>query len=71
VATNVGGIPEIMSDADGCLVPPRDPAALAQALRSVLDRTWDPEAISANRGRGWNTVAAELLVIFESLVPAR
>ena len=71
VATNVGGIPEIMSDADGCLVPARDPVALAQALKSVLDRTWDPAAISANRGRGWNTVAAELLEIFESLVPAR
>jgi teichuronic acid biosynthesis glycosyltransferase TuaC len=71
VATNVGGIPEIMSDADGCLVPPRNPAALAQALKSVLDRTWDPAAISANRGRGWNTVAAELLEVFESLVPAR
>ncbi len=41
VATNVGGIPEIMSDACGRLVPPRDPAALAQALASVLDRTWD------------------------------
>jgi glycosyltransferase involved in cell wall biosynthesis len=39
VATNVGGIPEIMNDECGCLVPPRDPAALAHALASVLDRT--------------------------------
>lgn len=69
VATNVGGIPEIMSDQCGCLVPPRDPAELARALASVLDRTWDAKAISAHRSRGWETVAAELLEIFESLVP--
>ena len=49
VATNVGGIPEIMSDECGQLVPPRDPSALAQALASVLDRTWDAAAISAQQ----------------------
>ena len=53
VATNVGGIPEIMSDECGQLVPPRDSAALAQALASVLDRTWDATAISAHRSRSW------------------
>jgi glycosyltransferase involved in cell wall biosynthesis len=67
VATKVGGIPEIMSDACGCLVPPRDPAALAQALASVLDRSWDAAAISACGGRSWSTVADELLEIFESV----
>src|ERR1035441_137293 len=41
VATNVGGIPEIMSDACGCLVPPHEPAALAHALAAVLDASWD------------------------------
>jgi len=67
VATNVGGIPEIMNDEDGCLVPPRDPAALAHALASVLDRTWDAAAVSARSSRSWSDVAAELLAIFESL----
>ena len=71
VATNVGGIPEIMSEECGCLVPPRDPAALAQALASVLDTSWDASAISARGSRSWNAVAAELLEIFESLVSAR
>jgi glycosyltransferase involved in cell wall biosynthesis len=69
VATNVGGIPEIMSDELGRLVPPREPAALARALASVLDRSWDAKAISAHGSRSWSTVAAELLEIFESLVP--
>ena len=71
VASNVGGIPEIMSDACGRLVPPRDSAALAQALASVLDTTWDAAAISAHWGRSWSTVAAELLAVFESVLSNR
>jgi teichuronic acid biosynthesis glycosyltransferase TuaC len=71
VATNVGGIPEIMNDDCGQLVPPRDSTALAQGLASVLDKTWDSAAISAQWGRSWDAVAVELLEIFESLVPAR
>jgi glycosyltransferase involved in cell wall biosynthesis len=67
VATNVGGIPEIMNDSCGSLVPPRESAALAQGLRSVLDRTWDAAEISMQRSRSWDTVAEELLHLFESL----
>jgi len=37
VATNVGGIPELISDdVEGLLVPPRDPPRLAAALRRRL-----------------------------------
>ncbi len=71
VATNVGGIPEIMSDDCGRLVEPRDPVALAGALAAVLDATWDPAALSARWSRSWTTVAAELLEIFESLASPR
>jgi len=40
VATNVGGVPEVLEDgATGILVPPRDPAALA---RAVIDLARDP-----------------------------
>ena len=67
VATNVGGIPEIMSNECGCLVPPREPVQLAQALASVLDREWDAETISAHWSRSWSTVASELHGIFENL----
>jgi glycosyltransferase involved in cell wall biosynthesis len=69
VATNVGGIPEIISDECGRLVAPRESASLSRALASVLDRGWDAKAISARGSRSWSTVAAELLEIFESLVP--
>jgi len=71
VATNVGGIPEILSEECGRLVPPRSPGKLAQALASVLDKTWDAQTISAHGSRSWETVAAELLEIFASLVRAR
>jgi glycosyltransferase involved in cell wall biosynthesis len=68
VATRVGGIPEIMNDECGRLVPPRNPVELAQALASVLDTTWVAKAISASHGRSWTTVADELLDVFHSVV---
>jgi glycosyltransferase involved in cell wall biosynthesis len=71
VATNVGGIPEIMNDACGRLIPAREVAPLAQALESVLQQSWDAETISANWSRSWNKVATELLEIFESLTTTR
>lgn len=38
VATAVGGVPSVIRDGDtGLLVPPGDPAALAAAVRSLLD----------------------------------
>lgn len=71
VATNVGGIPEILGEECGRLVPPRDAAALAIALASVLDTTWDAQAIAARGSRSWEDVATELMEIFQALVSAR
>jgi glycosyltransferase involved in cell wall biosynthesis len=54
VATNVGGLPEIVEhDRTGLLVPPRDPAALAAAISALLA---DPA-----RGRLLAATAAERL----------
>ena len=38
VASRVGGIGELVTEDTGILVPPEDPGALADALRSLLDR---------------------------------
>lgn len=69
VATNVGGIPEIMSDACGRLVAPRDSAALAQALNSVLNSRWDADSIASHWSRSWNAVADELLDALQTVAP--
>ena len=69
VATNVGGIPEIMSNACGRLVSPRDSAALAQALNSVLDSQWDAASIAAHWSRSWSVVADELLDALRTIEP--
>ncbi|HEY2898055.1 MAG TPA: glycosyltransferase [Gemmatimonadaceae bacterium] len=37
VATNVGGIPDLLSAKEGLLVAPENPAALAAAMRATLD----------------------------------
>lgn len=71
VATRVGGIPEIMSEECGRLVPPRDAVALREALESALTTTWDARQISAHWGRSWDTVAQELMDIFESVATQR
>ena len=71
VATHVGGIPEILSVECGRLVAPRDAESLATALADVLNSTWDAAQISAHGSRSWNSVAAELLDIFESLISTR
>ena len=65
--TRVGGIPELLNDECGRLVPPRDPGALAQGLVSVLDRSWDAKSISASMSRSWDTVAQQFRGIFEGL----
>jgi teichuronic acid biosynthesis glycosyltransferase TuaC len=46
VGTAVGGVPEIVPDADiGILVEPANPSSLARALRAALMRTWDREKL--------------------------
>jgi len=59
VATEVGGIPELVDSESGVLVPPRNPEALAAALRAALVQPWDEAAISRKFRRGWDQVACE------------
>lgn len=68
VGTRVGGIPELMDDTCGRLVPVKDVAGLAQGLREVLDSQWDAEEIAARHGRSWHDVANDLEAVLENLV---
>ena len=68
VATNVGGIPELMDARDGQLVPARDAAALEAALDQVLSHTWDAATISSSHSRSWSDVSDEVEAILKSVL---
>jgi glycosyltransferase involved in cell wall biosynthesis len=67
IATSVGGLPELLRRADqGTLVPPGDPAALAQALAQALARRWDPETVKRGiSGYGWVENAQRMADLLE------
>jgi glycosyltransferase involved in cell wall biosynthesis len=77
VATRVGGIPEIVSDGTGVLVPPGDERALSEAIAGLLD---DPDrsasVATAARGRVLERFTADAnadatLRLYEELLTAR
>lgn len=72
VATAVGGIPELVDERSGRLVPPENPIALAEALDEVLDKldTFDSNAIATRaRGRyGLPVVGDRLTWIYDSVL---
>jgi len=62
VATNVGGIPDLITRPElGALVTPRDPAALAMAITSAIRTPYDPAEVARLGARGgWSASAAAL-----------
>lgn len=73
VATRVGGVAELLDDEAGTLVPPRDPAALAAAVRATLERDFDPATMAANaRDRyGYAAICARWTGLYEELLSSR
>ena len=59
VASDVGGIPELVNARNGVLMPPRDSPALASALERALETRWDDQAVAATYQRTWQRVAEE------------
>ena len=68
VATDVGGIPELLTRDSGLLVPPKNTRSLAEGLRTGLSTTWDRAAISRLRARTWDHVARETRAICEQVL---
>ena len=60
VATNVGGVPEVLSREGGELVSPRDSVALAEAIDHVLQQKWDERKLASKCGRSWDDMADEV-----------
>lgn len=71
VATDVGGVREIVDETNGILVPVRDPRALSEALEAGLRRDWTREILSARFGRSWTQVAQETLAVCEQAIADR
>jgi glycosyltransferase involved in cell wall biosynthesis len=67
VATNVGGIPELMDETCGRLIPAREVHPLIEALNEVLAQPWDANLIAAQHNRSWSNVAHDLLAILEEI----
>ncbi|HEX3903422.1 MAG TPA: glycosyltransferase family 4 protein [Polyangia bacterium] len=61
VATNVGGIPDVVSSPRlGELVPARDVAALAEALARAVETPYDPQEMTSAAPHSWPESAARL-----------
>lgn len=65
VATNVGGIPELVNQSCGILIPPGDFRVLCAALDQALTRSW-PAGSMFNRS--WEDVANETFAVCERLL---
>ncbi|HEV7588418.1 MAG TPA: glycosyltransferase family 4 protein, partial [Longimicrobium sp.] len=71
VATTVGCAPALLAGGGGILVPPRDPAAVAGAIRRLLSdaalrRSLGSEAHERVRAMSWTATARRTLEVYEA-----
>jgi glycosyltransferase involved in cell wall biosynthesis len=66
VATNVGGIPELIDSRCGLLVPPHQAGALRNAIEAALTSFWDENTIANHFCRNWDQVAQEVFALCEA-----
>ncbi|WP_201313960.1 glycosyltransferase [Dyella sp. EPa41] len=72
VATRVGGIPEVLPDHAGMLVPAHDRIALRGALIAALAAAWDAQRIAAHASRfRWDENIQQLGDILQSAALTR
>lgn len=69
VATEVGGIPELLGAENGVMVPAGDAGRLEDGLRRALARAWDPAALRATVPcLSWREYAATVRKLLEHAV---
>ena len=62
IATNVGGIPEVVNDDVGLLVEAKSELALAKAMEKAMNQTWSTEAILQHASKfSWQTNVQHVL----------
>jgi glycosyltransferase involved in cell wall biosynthesis len=76
VATTAGALPEVVGEEGaGLLVPPRDPQALAQGIRQILEDREQAEKMGrSGRERveqlfSWRSVAERTVAVYKELIP--
>jgi glycosyltransferase involved in cell wall biosynthesis len=66
VATNVGGVPEVITHNDlGILVNPGDSEELASAILEAIERKWNPEVILKHAEKySWSNLAEQIVSVY-------
>lgn len=68
VASEVGGVPELLTPHNGVLTAPDAPDELARGLESALVRSWDPQALRDSVPcLSWDTVARRYRDLVEAV----
>ena len=69
VATNVGGIPDVVNDDVGYLVRPRDENELARKIIMALERKWDRKKLM-KRARQFSVTksAKKLMDVYKNML---
>jgi teichuronic acid biosynthesis glycosyltransferase TuaC len=68
VASNVGGIPELINSENGILVRSHDAQDLARGLDEGISGRWNAEKIAGSSSRSWSVVANETYLLCERVV---
>ncbi len=66
VGASVGGMPELIDERCGLLVPTRNPRAFAEAIEQALASIWNPAAIASEFRRTWDDVAQDTFAVCAS-----
>jgi glycosyltransferase involved in cell wall biosynthesis len=69
IASAVGGVPDMVTQHAGILVPPEQPHKLAEALCRAIAREWNPETIAASVAAfSWEAAAMRYVDVYRRAV---
>jgi glycosyltransferase involved in cell wall biosynthesis len=69
VASRVGGVPELLDESNGIMVPSQDPEALAGGIEQALRREWDPALLRASvESLSWDDVGQWYSKVFADAI---